>query len=218
MNKTLTQEFKLVAGHIALDFANTLDYRYEERRRIDLLTTYDSFLDFAVQGGAISVAARRTLLKRTPTRLATHGLKKIVEVREALYHLFLSVVSGKPPKASWLRTCNSFLGDFSISEVIAWRESGLVRISRTPTETPLDPLWRIAREGAVLLTSPDRAHIRECCDPSCRWLFLDTSKNQSRRWCSMLLCGGRNKARRYYARETGLTQRNDSRSSDLLEC
>ena len=209
MDKTLVQEFKLVAGHIALDFANTLDYRYEERRRTDLLTTYDSFLDFAVQTGTISTAARRALRNGIPTPLAADALRKIVEVREALYHLFLSVVSGKPPKASWLRTCNSFLGDFSISETIAWRQSRLVRISRTPTETPLYPLWRIVREGAVLLTSPDRSHIRECCDPSCRWLFLDTSKNQSRRWCSMRLCGGRNKARRYYARETGVTQGKD---------
>ncbi|WP_344746998.1 CGNR zinc finger domain-containing protein [Streptosporangium vulgare] len=38
--------------------------------------------------------------------------------------------------------------------------------------------------------------------PSCYWLFLDTSKNGRRRWCSMTTCGSRDKARRYYAART----------------
>jgi predicted RNA-binding Zn ribbon-like protein len=43
----------------------------------------------------------------------------------------------------------------------------------------------------------DRVH--SCHDPECRWLFLDTSKNHTRRWCDMKLCGNRMKARRFKA-------------------
>jgi predicted RNA-binding Zn ribbon-like protein len=42
--------------------------------------------------------------------------------------------------------------------------------------------------------------VKDCGDPSCRWLFLDTSKNHTRRWCDMKTCGNRMKARRFQAR------------------
>jgi predicted RNA-binding Zn ribbon-like protein len=46
--------------------------------------------------------------------------------------------------------------------------------------------------------SPDR--VRECADPACPVLFVDTSRNRSRRWCSMEGCGARAKAATYYRR------------------
>jgi predicted RNA-binding Zn ribbon-like protein len=60
-------------------------------------------------------------------------------------------------------------------------------------------LWSLAD----LLTGPDRTHLRECANDRCLWLFLDDSKNGSRRWCSMQSCGNRAKARRHYLRERG---------------
>lgn len=197
----MTQQFQLVAGHLALDFTNTLDYRYDEGGPTELLPTYGSFLEFGAQTGIISFAAKRRLLRNTSRAVAAQALKQVIDVREALYRLFLSVVNGRPPDPSWLHTYNRFRIGLGTSEVIAWRGSGFVRSSRNRAEAPLGPLWPIVDLGGSLLTSPDRSHIRECCDPSCRWLLLDTSKNHSRRWCSMQICGGRNKSRRYYARE-----------------
>jgi predicted RNA-binding Zn ribbon-like protein len=51
-----------------------------------------------------------------------------------------------------------------------------------------------------LLTQGQLDRLGEC--PSCGWLFLDTSKNRRRRWCSMATCGSRDKARRYYERHS----------------
>jgi predicted RNA-binding Zn ribbon-like protein len=67
------------------------------------------------------------------------------------------------------------------------------------------PLWPILRSAAEILTSEDRQQVRECAGTACTWLFLDRSRNRSRRWCSMESCGNREKARRHYRRksETG---------------
>jgi predicted RNA-binding Zn ribbon-like protein len=62
------------------------------------------------------------------------------------------------------------------------------------------PLWPILRSAADLLASPDLARVRECDGEDCTWLFLDYSRNRSRRWCSMASCGNRAKARRHYQR------------------
>ena len=61
-------------------------------------------------------------------------------------------------------------------------------------------LWRILWEAADLLTSDRLAQVKLCAGEDCGWLFLDASRNQSRRWCSMSDCGNRAKAKRYYRR------------------
>jgi len=199
----MAQKFQFVAGHVALDFANTLDFRYDERRRVELFPTYGRFLDFAAQAGLISAPGKRKLLRNTTGSAAARRLKQIVEIREALYRMFLAAVKGKPLNPSCLRTYNGYLRDLDVAKELTWRKSGFIRSSADLTVTSLAPIGPILESAGALLTSPDRSHIRECGDQSCRWLFLDTTKNHSRRWCSMDICGSRSKARRYYARQKG---------------
>jgi predicted RNA-binding Zn ribbon-like protein len=59
----------------------------------------------------------------------------------------------------------------------------------------------IARE------SPGR--VRECAGERCPVVFLDTSRNGSRRWCSMERCGSRAKARAYYRRHRAVPEARD---------
>jgi predicted RNA-binding Zn ribbon-like protein len=60
---------------------------------------------------------------------------------------------------------------------------------------------RIVESGVALLTSPDLERVKAC--PGCGWFFLDETRNGSRRWCSMSMCGSLAKARRYYHRKRG---------------
>ncbi|HKB57972.1 MAG TPA: CGNR zinc finger domain-containing protein [Lacunisphaera sp.] len=62
------------------------------------------------------------------------------------------------------------------------------------------PLWIVMREAAELLTSGRLARVRECLGDECSWLFLDTTRNHSRMWCSMQGCGNRAKVRRHRVR------------------
>jgi predicted RNA-binding Zn ribbon-like protein len=60
-------------------------------------------------------------------------------------------------------------------------------------------LWALALRVEALMTGERLQALRECGNPECRWLFLDTSKNHTRRWCDMKICGNRMKARRFKA-------------------
>lgn len=62
------------------------------------------------------------------------------------------------------------------------------------------PRWPIVYSAAKLLASSGLDRVRQCAGDDCGWLFLDTSRNHSRRWCDMADCGNRAKARRHYRR------------------
>jgi predicted RNA-binding Zn ribbon-like protein len=199
----MAKDFQLVAGHLALDFANTLDYRCDRERLVELLPTYERFLAFAAQCGVITGEQARNLLVQTRERDAKRTLEEVIELRETLYFLFRSVATGEAPGRSWLRTFNRFLADARVPEAIVWHTPDFIRGCRNLAERPDGPLWPIIDAAANLLTSPDRHHIRECSEETCRWLFLDRSKNHSRRWCDMRICGNRSKSRRFHARQRG---------------
>ena len=61
-------------------------------------------------------------------------------------------------------------------------------------------LGPVAWSAVEVLQSEDRRALRECEGSNCNWLFLDTSRNHSRRWCSMQSCGNQAKAKRHYQR------------------
>ncbi len=197
---TVKDDFQLVAGNLALDFANTLDNRYRPERRIDLLRTYERFLRFAAQSGIVTRQQARRLLAETEPREAQRRLRRVIELRETLYFLFKSVATGKQPEASRLRAFNRFLAGVQVPETLTWRRPNFIRALRDLTETSDGPMWPLIDAATDLLTSPDRHHVRECMEGTCRWLFLDRSKNHSRRWCDMKVCGNRSKAQRFYAR------------------
>ena len=196
----MSEEFQLVAGHLALDFANTLDNRYDPARLQELLPTYDRFLAFAKQSRAITGQQAHKLLAETSARDAKKVLHRVIDLRETLYFLFRAAATGQRPDQSRLRTLNRFLADIRVPDIIVWRRPDFIRGCRDLAERPDGPLWPVIEAAANLLTSPDRRRVRECGDKACRWLFLDRSKNHSRRWCNMQVCGNRSKARRFQLR------------------
>ncbi|MFF3265350.1 CGNR zinc finger domain-containing protein [Streptomyces sp. NPDC002932] len=76
-----------------------------------------------------------------------------------------------------------------------------------PTLVP-DPALPPARRALALLAvawaelvlTGQIHRLKRCAEHTCRGAFWDASKNHSRRWCSMRLCGNRTKSRRYVAR------------------
>jgi predicted RNA-binding Zn ribbon-like protein len=196
----MADEFQLVAGHLALDFANTLDYRYDPDRLIDLLPSYERFLVFSRQSKIITAAQMRKLLDGLSEIDSQRVLKEVIELREALYFLILSAVHGRIPGESHLRALNRFLSKARSVGEIGWHKRRFVRSFRDVTERPDGPLLQVIEAAVVLITSSDICNVRECSEKTCRWLFLDRSRNHSRRWCDMQLCGNRSKAKQFYAR------------------
>jgi predicted RNA-binding Zn ribbon-like protein len=63
------------------------------------------------------------------------------------------------------------------------------------------PIWGAVRAAGSLLVDGPIHRVRECCGDTCGWLFLDVSKNGSRLWCDMAVCGNRHKVARYRRRK-----------------
>jgi predicted RNA-binding Zn ribbon-like protein len=196
----MATDFQLVAGHLALDFVNTLDFRYDPDRLVDLLPTYQSFLAFCRQSGIIRAAQMRKLLGGVSECESQRVLKDVIELRETLYFLILSAVHSRSPDESHLRALNTFLSEARTVDEVVWHERRFVRSFPDVTQTPDGPLREIIDAAVILITSADIDNVRECSENTCRWLFLDRSRNHSRRWCDMQLCGNRSKAMRFYAR------------------
>jgi predicted RNA-binding Zn ribbon-like protein len=202
------QKFQLIGGHVALDFANTLDFRYDAKRRVDLLRDYDHLLEFARQSGVVTTnQARRLVLKTSPSD-KNLALNRAIELREAIDSLSRAAMGGNPPRRFCLQVLNEFLARTPAPQSLSWNRNEIVRSYADLTATPDAPLRAIVDAAAGLFTSPERSQIRECGEPTCRWLFLDHSKNHSRRWCDMRLCGNRTKVQRFRARHhAGNSQR-----------
>ena len=197
----MAHAFQLVGGHLALDFANTLDFRYDPERKVDLLRDYEHLLEFARQSGILTPYETRKLLLQTSARDRRSTLERATQVREAINSICRSIQSGRPPQRPCLQVLNEFLAKTPVPEPLVWEHKEFVRRFRDLTERP-DALIRPIVDAAVsLFLSPERNCIRECGEPTCRWLFLDLSKNHSRRWCDMRICGNRTKVRRFRARQ-----------------
>jgi predicted RNA-binding Zn ribbon-like protein len=193
-------KFQIIAGDISLDFINTLDNRPDPARRQELLNSYQDLADWAVQAGAISACQRSALLRMAEdrTREARAVLRNAVHLRECLCRLVMDLLDEHRPKEADLRTFSRYLGEaLSCLQLRSIPEG--YRLEWSDEQLRLQSiLWSVASSASGLLTSGDAQLIRRCDSETCRWLFLDRSKNHTRRWCDMKVCGNRAKARNFY--------------------
>ena len=197
----MPDSFQLIAGNIALDFANTLDNRYDPGRRVELLPSYDRFIAFAHQSGILTSGQANRLAGLAGRNRDGTVLTRAIELREALHFLFLSIATGDRPNRAALETLNRFLAETRRPRTIEWKRNNYRWQPADFAATTDAPLTAIVEAAAELLTSEDRNLVRECSAPTCRWLFLDRSKNHTRRWCDMKICGNRAKARSFQERQ-----------------
>lgn len=199
-------QFDLTGGQLALDLANTVSRRGDPERRNDHLASYRDLLSFARQSGVVSPRQASELLScaEKQNNLARRSFAEAIKLREAVYRAFSAIAQNKSAKASDLDVITDFalraLQDRSLGRV-----NGGYRWEWQPTgNNPLDQiLWPMSQAAADLLTSEQLRIVRFCAAPDCEWLFLDHSRNRSRRWCDMTTCGNRQKARRHYRRSRG---------------
>ena len=187
------RELPIVAGHLALDFANTVDDPLGPRR-FDHIASYPALLAWSVRAGSVPAGAAGALARagRDQPRAATAAVRRAAALRDALNATFGALADGANPAGRWPEL-RPFLvtalerADLAPGPLLSW--------PFTDVESPLDP---VAAAAFDLLTGPDVSHLKRCA--GCPWLFLDRSKNASRRWCSMQDCGTHEKIQRYVSR------------------
>jgi predicted RNA-binding Zn ribbon-like protein len=199
---------RLLGGRTCLDFVNTIEPRAGKHPR-DFLLRYDDLVTWAEFAGIVSLAGGghlRALSAQHPQQ-AGKVFAKNIALRELLYRLFGAVAAGEQLKAADLRALQSTYIDALRRAELHLDGAGFVWHWPEDADSLERIGWLLTQSATELLTSPLIDRVKMCSRPDgCGWLFLDTSKNGSRRWCSMEVCGSRAKMRRLYARRRQATR------------
>ncbi|RIJ70625.1 hypothetical protein D1871_18030 [Nakamurella silvestris] len=177
-------EIEHVANALCLELANSVNNR--SAPTADWLADPAGYLAWVESLG----------LRPGPTP-SQADLKVLVELREAVFRTFAAVAATAAPDQSDLDAITSVHAAGFAEHGLVHAEDGYRR--NWPPTVSVGSLSAAAASSAVeLLTGTAQERIKSC--PSCEWLFLDISKNGTRRWCSMAMCGSRIKAKRHYDR------------------
>lgn len=173
---TDVRDFVFLAGRPALDLCNTQLCGHER------LNTTDDLAHWFVAAG----------LADHPPRIAPRELDAVRVLREELRGALLAADGPHVARiaAGWL--------DDAPGRLCVEPETLQPRF--TPGDRTCSCLMVAAVLDALDLVRDSPGRVRECADPSCPVMFVDTSRNGSRRWCSMEGCGARAKASTYYRR------------------
>ncbi len=187
---------------LCLEFANTLHWHASEHPE-ETLHAYVDLVTWAQGVGLMSDREARKLLRDAADRPveASRVHKRAVSLREAIYRIFVALIQEKSLAEADLAELNNILTQMTSGARVAKAARGFAW-SWDIDEEALDSLiGPIALSAAELLISEERERVGQCADDrGCGWLFLDTSKNRSRRWCDINDCGNRAKQRRHYQR------------------
>ena len=192
----------LTGNWLCLDFTHTLENRFSARPE-ELLLNYEDLVAWGVFQQLLTKDEARYLLLIARERQgeARAALIRAIDAREALYRIFYAISEEEEPHESDMTQMNTLLAE-AMSHARLLRTDDGYRWDWQTDEGELNSiLWQVVRSAADLLTSERLDDVRACAADDCRWLFLDTSKNHSRRWCDMQTCGNQAKARRHYSRK-----------------
>lgn len=195
----LIDNMRLDGGSLCLDFVNTIPDRMDGTNR-DHLKDFNDLLYWAKKAGVVEAGVYNALedLAGSNERKAKDFFHESISLRTLIYSIFHPVTQGKKIKPADLDAFNK-IGSryFKFLEV-------------RPVKGNFTEHWNLGNDDFLNITAPivksvrdllllNRTEkIKECSN--CGWLFLDTTKNGKRRWCSMEDCGSNVKAREYYHR------------------
>lgn len=193
----MEREFVFDADHLALDFLNTR--RLVDGRMVDLLCAPGAIGAWLDAAGVLEESGAARLRASPPS--ARLLLSEARWLRDALLDAVTARIRGAAVPGPSLLVINRAL-ESSVDRRRLDRAGPVdLRLEVTVERAgPLGCLARVATAAAELLTAEDPSRIRQCEADDCVLWFLDTSRNGSRKWCSMARCGNRAKVAAHYRR------------------
>ncbi len=195
------------SNYLCLEFANTVSWHASEHAE-ENLHNYADLVNWIKETGNLPKAQANALLinaTKHPSQ-AKRAYSQAISVREAIYRIFVAIIRNEHPAEDDLNELNTILADLTegaqiihSGKLLQWKW-----LAKTNTDSLDAPIWPIVISAAELLVSEKCKRVGQCADESgCGWLFLDTSKNHSRRWCDSTDCGNRARQRLHYERSRG---------------
>ena len=206
--------YEMIGGRTCLDFANTASQRRLGPFK-DKLGTYGDLLSWAVQAEQLTEAEAADLAARAAEHPAEAEavLERGRSLREAIYRIFTRRAAGEEMLPEDLKLISEEYGRAAVNRVLSPSNVGVCTFNWHMHDALDRPLWPVAVSATNLVASEDALRVKECATDNCNWLFLDVSKNRSRRWCDMKDCGNRAKARRHYSAKKAATDHGDGTTS-----
>lgn len=183
-----------------LAFLNTLSAR-PTAAPVERLLSYDALVTWAQEQHVVSAPAAERLLTqaRKHPHQAALALTRARELREALHLLMSALDAGREPAPAILETISACVAAAYAHGRLVPHDGTLQWVSSADDE--VDRVgWEMARAAGRLVVSHRLGRVRPCAAGDCGWWFVDDTKNRSRRWCDMKLCGNREKLRRFRAK------------------
>lgn len=194
-------DFERVGGRLCLDFVNTRGSHFDPgaREYVGDYAQLVAWLRLCDDGLDARQATRLLAAARAHPRRAGDVFARSRELRALLFRIVAARAHGKAPARADLEAFDhetqAALAERTLTPGEPWRWSW-----RDDDALEL-PLWLVLASSVDLLLDDDPSRLRQCPAPDgCGWLFYDTSKNATRRWCSMRMCGNGAKARRFQRR------------------
>ncbi len=192
---------KLVGGRLCLDFVNTVSCRNSDHS-CDALGTYEDLALWSQHAKILTKSEAKNLVEKASAHPAEARriVERAIAIREALYRIFSAIIHKHHPEALIIDVLN---GEMAVAMAHLHLKPATATSPWTYIfeDEKLDRmLWLVVDSARELLTSDKLDRICECPGENCGWLFMDLSRNRSRKWCSMKDCGNVVKARRYYAK------------------
>lgn len=173
---------RFAGGALALDVANSVILRFDESRRTDRFVVPSQLDAFA--SAASELSAERGDFPQLSVVAVEHRAE-FIGLRESIdAHFRHRTLYGADD--------NRLLGD-----LLGRLSATFATHAGNADPCPID--LATARSALKLVASPDTERLKIC--PNCEWLFIDRSKNRSRTWCDMAVCGNRAKARLHYRKK-----------------
>jgi len=191
------EKIRFDGGKLCLNYINTIHNRLVEQGK-DYLQSTNDLIHWSFRAKVIDSDTMKTLKQNAlgETDKSDAFFVEAINLREILYILFLCIARDKRISDRNLDDFNNLLSLYFSHLKIIHSSTGY----REEWNYPPDSLYLISapilKDAYDLLLYGKQNRIREC--PNCGWLFYDSSKNGSRRWCSMTTCGSNVKALSWY--------------------
>ena len=197
----------LVGGAPMFDLTNTASDRGGPQAQ-DHLRNADHVVAWARHAGIVRDAGARALRRQIARpRVAADLVRRTRELRDLLHALGTALAAGAAPRPALLDRLAGIHARALTHARLAPTGSGFAwrwDAGRAPVEAVLGP---IALSAVEVVTHAARTRIKQCAGEHCGWLFLDSTKNNRRRWCEMEVCGNRAKQKRLRERSRKTPER-----------
>jgi len=197
-SRTPHDSYSFIGGELCLDFINTLGgMRGKETK--EYLQDYNDLVNWASKAKIILPEIKDELVEGSRYRasMVKEVYQRSLEFRECLYRVLESHLEEQYPNAEDMEIINSEQTEANKHLKLVFDRGGYSwRFDERTTREDF-VLWLIVHSACRLLTSDLLGYLKICGSSTCGWMFLDQSKNKSRRWCEMKTCGNRTKQKSF---------------------